>query len=192
MVVMWNIVRQPVMRNIQDMPIQHTNAEGDCYSGSVQRVTLLLFKRYFFVWINSVSQYAIVTELFRRSRHNREWTTPSQNKSTDQNESSGPAYKSRGLENLQGKSLACSPEGSEVVVISRNKQKYQSWKINTWTLEYYLKSMEVFANGPLFECVSVCMCMCMPLTMPAISEIGNIEFPFTLDFEITFKPDVEL
>ena len=60
------------------------------------------------------NQYAVVTEAFRSSRHNREW--PPLNpapKYTGQNQSSSPVYKSGGLGSPQGKNLALLPREME-------------------------------------------------------------------------------
>ena len=48
-VVLQNRTKLPVaMRNTQDIASLHTNA-GDCNSGCVQKVALLLYKRHFLI-----------------------------------------------------------------------------------------------------------------------------------------------
>lgn len=152
---MWNLVKLPVvMRNTQDITILHANAEGDCYSGSGQRVTLLLFKRHFLIWRNWVNQYAVATEAIRDSRHNREWVpSPKRN----------PQIKIKALvllirveasKNLQGKILALFPREIEGCGYFKERERHQSLKINIWTSEYISK-----VNGSFWEWpVSFCVC----------------------------------
>lgn len=166
---MWNLVKLPVvMKNTQHITLPHTNAERDCYSESVQKVTLLLLKTHFLIWRNWVNQHAVVTETLRDSRHNREWVPSPKRNAHIKIKALVLLVRVEVSKICKARSWLCSTETETCGYFKGWEKALKVWK-QTFELQKGPKSMEAFEKGHhLIVCV-----MRMLLAMPATSKISN-------------------